>query len=85
MKIITFELPVQEKDGQPDPNQKGLFFNTYMMQQVNLNPGDKMEFPIRDTATGWYEDWSDNDIIKYYDNRYKKYGLVTSVRTGDNF
>ena len=84
MRQITFSLPKKEiEEGQPP--QEGLHFITYMMKRIHLMPGEEQTVTIRDVATGWYEDWSDQDIKDFYEERYKQYGLEVTVSQGKNY
>ena len=59
--------------------QKGLYFHTYMMKKLYIKPGESIDVPIRDEGVGYYSNWTNDDIVKYYDECYKEYGITTTV------
>lgn len=85
MKQVKFTLPIKEVE-EGAPPQMGLTFITYLTRQIHLEPGESKLETIRDTAIGFYEDWSDADIKTYYEERYSEFGLeVEIVADGPNF
>lgn len=84
MRKVTLTLK-KETDPEKAKTQEGLYLHTYLMREVWLKPGESVTLPVCDLVVGYYSDWSDQDIIDYYDKLYGKYGLVTTVEGTDPY